>query len=80
MPKQLTIHGVPDEVGRRLEVLSRERGQSVSATVLSILESAVDYRERRRHLERYATWTEDDRVELAAALAAQRVVHDEDRR
>ena len=31
MPKQLTVRGVPDEVGRRLESLSRARGQSVNA-------------------------------------------------
>lgn len=78
MPKQLTIRGVPDEVGRRLKTLSREQRQSVNATVVGILESAVGYDERRRRLERYATWTELDRLEFEAALSAQRTVDDAD--
>ena len=78
MAKQLTIRGVPDEVGRRLEALSRERDQSINATVVAILESAVGYEERRRRLERYATWTEADRLEFESALARQRTVDDAD--
>ena len=74
MSKQLTIRGVPDEVGRRLETLSRERRQSVNATVLEILEAAVGYRERRQRLERYATWTEADRLDFESALSQQRRV------
>src|SRR3954470_24725453 len=57
MAKQLTIRGVPDEVGRRLERLSQVRGQSVNATVLHILEAAVGVDERRRRLARYAACT-----------------------
>ena len=78
MPKQLTIRGVPDEVGKRLETLSREKGQSVNATVVSILESAVGFEERRQRLERYVTWTEADRLELESLLATQRTVDDGD--
>ena len=78
MTKQLTIRGVPDEVGRRLEELSRDRRQSVNATVLAILESAVGYEERRKRLERYATWTTADRLQFEAALAQQRTVDDAD--
>lgn len=74
MPKQLTIRGVSDEVGRRLRSLSRTRGQSVNATVLSILEQAVDVNKRRRRLARYATWTEQDLAEFDRALAAQRTI------
>lgn len=74
MPKQLTIRGVPDEVGRRLESLSRERRKSVNAIVLAILEAAVGYSERRQRLERYATWTETDRLDFESALRHQRTV------
>lgn len=76
MSKQLTIRGVPDEVGRRLEGLSQARGQSLNATVLEILESAVGVDERRRRLARYATWTQEDLEEFNEALAAQRTIDD----
>jgi len=72
MNRRLTIRGVSDEVGRRLESLSRSRGQSLNATVLEILESAVGVAERRQRLARYATWTEEDLEEFNEALAAQR--------
>ena len=78
MSKQLTIRGVPDEVGRRLETLSRAKGQSVNSTVVSILSSAVGFEERRERLERYATWSEADRAEFESALAAQRTIDDAD--
>ncbi len=77
MTKQLTIRGVSEEVGSRLENLSRTKGQSVNATVLEILGSAVGFKERRRRLERYATWTEEDLAEFEEALAAQRQIDDE---
>ena len=73
----MTIRGVSDEVGHRLESLSRARGQSVNATVLEILETAVGVDERRRRLERYATWTDEDLAEFEQALAAQRTIDDE---
>ncbi len=76
MSRQLTIRGVSDEVGRRLESLSRARGQSLNATVLEILESALGVDERRRRLARYATWTQEDLEELNEALAAQRTIND----
>jgi len=50
MARQLTIRGVSEEVGQRLESLSQARGQSVNATVLAILEAAVGIEERRRRL------------------------------
>lgn len=78
MAKQLTIRGVPDEVGRRLEIISRERQQSINATVVGILESAVGFEQRRARLSRYATWTERDRLEFEGALAQQRSVDDAD--
>jgi hypothetical protein len=72
MAKQLTIRGVSDAVADRLDRLSRERGQSVNATVNLILEEALGVDARRRRLERYATWTAADAAEFDAALAAQR--------
>lgn len=66
------IRGVSDEVGRRLENLSRAQGQSVNTTVLKILEAAVGVDERRARLARYATWTPGDLSEFNEALAAQR--------
>ena len=72
MAKQLTIRGVPDEVGRRLESLSRTHRQSVNATVLDILTAAVDVNRRRQRLERYATWTQEDLDDFQQALADQR--------
>ena len=76
MGKQLTIRGVPEEVGKRLENLSRARGRSVNATVLEILEAAVGPDERRRKLARYTTWTPEDLEEFNEALAAQRTIDD----
>ena len=72
MARQLTIRGVPDEVGRRLESISRAKGQSVNATVLEILATAVGVDERRRRLARYMTWNQEDLAEFNQALAAQR--------
>jgi plasmid stability protein len=76
MAKQLTIRGVSDEVGQRLEGLSRARGKSVNTVVLEILEGAVGVNERRNRLTRYMTWTPDDLVEFNDALAAQRTIDD----
>lgn len=74
MNRQLTIRGVSDEVGRRLESLSRSRGQSLNATVREILESAVGVGQRRQRLARYATWTQADLEEFNEALATQRII------
>ena len=76
MTKQLTIRGVPDEVASELDRLSRSRGRSVNATVVDILATAVDFNERRKHLMRYTTWTEDDLAEFTKVLSLQRVVDD----
>ena len=77
MAKQLTVRGVSDEIDRRLESLSRERGQSVNSIVLEILEKAVGVDERRRRLERYATWTQEDLEEFQKALDEQRQIDEE---
>lgn len=76
MAKQLTIRGVPEEVGQRLEGLSRARGQSVNTTVLEILGAAVGVDERRERLARYMTGTPEDLAEFNEALAAQRIIDD----
>ncbi len=76
MAKQLTIRGVPDEVGRRLESVSRARGQSINATVLDILSNAMGTDLRRGSLRRYMTWTQEDMADFEAALASQRSTDD----
>jgi predicted transcriptional regulator len=77
MSKQLTIRGVSDELGRRLARLSRGSGRSINATALQLLERGLGLDTRRRHLERYATWTDADVAEFDRALADQRVLDDE---
>lgn len=76
MPKQLTIRGVPDDIGRRLERISRARKQSVNVTVLRILEDAVGADARRRRLAKYTTWSPADAAEFDHALTDQRVIDD----
>lgn len=77
MPKQLTIRSVPDEVKRRLESISRSRGQSVNTTVLQILEEALGTHQRKQRLMKYATWNEEDLAEFQEILADQRRIDDE---
>ena len=77
MSKQLTVRGVPDEVGRRLDTISRAKGKSVNKLVLEILEAAVSVDERRERLKRYATWTEQDLREFEEILETQRTIDDE---
>jgi hypothetical protein len=74
--KQLTIRGVSEELGRRLEKLSEQQKQSVNATVIQLLERAVGLDARRERFRRYATWTEEDRSEFDAQLRLQRQVDD----
>jgi plasmid stability protein len=76
MARRLTIRGVPEEVGRRLEGISRAKGQSVNSTVIEILATAVAADERRRRLARYMTWSQEDLAEFNEALAAQRSTDD----
>jgi len=76
MSKQLTIRGVSEEVSRRLTRLGRDRGQSLNATALQILENAVGIDARRQRLQRYATWSAADLAEFEGALAGQRVIDD----
>ncbi|HEY6321057.1 MAG TPA: hypothetical protein VJA16_05835 [Thermoanaerobaculia bacterium] len=76
MARRLTIRGVPEEVWHRLEGISRAKGQSVNATVLEILATAVGTDERRRRLARHVTCSREDLAELNEALAAQRSTDD----
>ena len=68
------MRGVPDEVAARLARISKEQGCSINSTILEILEEAVGTRERRRRLQRMATWTDEDMAEFESALNAQRVI------
>lgn len=77
MPRQLTIRNVPDAVATRLERLSRERDESLNATVVNLLTEAVDHDARRDRLARYVTWSEADVEDFNEALRAQRTL-DED--
>lgn len=72
MAKQITIRNVSPELSRGLERLSRERGQSLNATVLGLLEQAVGIDARRQRLRRYMTWTEDDGREFDRAMSEMR--------
>jgi plasmid stability protein len=76
MGKQLTIRGVSEEIENKLKSVSRARGQSVNATVLEILATAVGVSERRQRLSRYVTWNREDLAEFNDALAAQRSTDD----
>lgn len=73
MAKQLTIRGVSDELAERLRRIAGERGESVNRTVLRVLEVAVGF-DPKRHLGRYATWTEKEAQEFDRALREQRRV------
>lgn len=72
MARQMTIRGLSDEVAGKLLRLSRERGRSVNATVLEILDQALGTDSRRERLARYATWTSEDLAQVA--VATQRVI------
>jgi plasmid stability protein len=74
MPRQLTIRNVPDEVARRLDRVSRERGQSLNTVVVGILTDSVGVDARRARLTRYATWTDAEAAAFDEALASQRVI------
>ena len=74
MTRQLTVRNVPAEVGKRLDRLSRERGQSLNAVVVSILTDSVGVDARRARLERYATWNKGDATAFDQALSNQRVI------
>lgn len=75
--KQITVRNVSPELDKRLTALSRARKQSVNTLVLEILATATGIDERRERLQRYMTWTSEDRIEFDAVLREQRQI-DED--
>ena len=60
MPRQLTICNVPDEVGKRLDRMSRDRSESLNTTLVGILTECVGVDARKARLERYSTWNTED--------------------
>jgi plasmid stability protein len=72
--KQITVRGVPEELGRRLEGVSKARGKSLNATVLELLAKAVGLGDRRAWLERFTTWGPEEVDELDRASRAQRAI------
>lgn len=77
MAKQITVRNVSGELGRRLERISRERQESLNATVLRILEHATGLDSPGRDLSRYTTWTQTDLKEFEQALKVQREVDEQ---
>ncbi len=76
MPRQLTVRDVPDDVARRLEEASRNRGTSVNRLIVDILSSAVGSEARRQRFARFATWTKEDFDEFQRATEDQRTIDD----
>jgi predicted transcriptional regulator len=74
MSRQLTIRNVPDEVGKRLDRLSRERGESLNTLLVQILTESVGVDARRARLARYATWDEGEAAAFDEAIAGQRQI------
>lgn len=75
--QQLTIRNVDDQLSARLRAVSDAAGESLNSTVLRLLRDAVGVDARRERFRRYATWTDEDANEFAAALRAQRVIDEE---
>ncbi len=72
--KQITIRNPSAELVAALRAVAQERGESLNATILRLLEDVLGVDERRRRLERYASWTSADFDEFRDALRAQRVI------
>lgn len=73
-PTQITLRNPSPELAERLRSIARERGESLNTTILRILEEAVGIDERRRRLQRFATWDEQEFREFEDALRAQRTI------
>jgi plasmid stability protein len=74
MADQLTVRNVPKELARRLAKLAEASGQSVNATVLTLLERATGLGGRRARLERYTTWSKEDVEDFERVLRVQRTI------
>ena len=77
MSTQVTVRGVSQALPEPLHRLAKERGESLNAVVLALLEEAVGLDARRKRLSRYASWTSEDLAEFEDSLRAQRQVDDE---
>lgn len=77
MSKQVTIRGVTPQLAERLEGLARQRGLSVNATVLELLEGALGVSARRERFKRYATWSKDEVDDFDRLLREQRNIDEE---
>jgi hypothetical protein len=75
---QVTVRNVSSKLAAALKRAARERGLSVNATVLELLEKAVGLDARRERLERYVSWDADDLAQFQRALAEQRRVEPQD--
>lgn len=73
-PRQITIRHPSSELARRLKAIAEVRGDSLNATIIRLLESAVGVEERRERILSWATWSEEDSSEFDSALRAQRVI------
>ena len=74
---QFSVRYDSDELAERLRALASARGMSLNALIVDILQAAAGLDERRRVLERYATWTEADALALDEVLAEQRQVEED---
>jgi plasmid stability protein len=73
-PNQITLRNPSPELAERLRAIAAARGESLNATILRLLEEAVGVDERRRRLQRYATWNDDDLREFGTVLRDQRTI------
>jgi hypothetical protein len=71
-PRRITLRNPSRRLTQRLLAISRRRGQSLSATILRVLEEAVGIDATRRRLRRYVSWSEDQLREFEQTLRAQR--------
>jgi plasmid stability protein len=74
---QFSVRYDSEELAERLRALASARGTSLNALIVSILEAAAGLDERRKAIERYATWSEADVRAFDAVLADQRQVEED---
>ena len=74
---QFSVRYDSEELAERLKELARARGVSLNALIVGILEAAAGFDERRRSLERYATWSEAEGEAFDEAITAQRQIEEE---
>lgn len=77
MVTQLTVRNPSSELVQRLRALSKERGESLNATILFLLERALGVDARREWLEQFATWTQEEYEEFEESLREQRRIDPE---